>query len=254
MPESFRRSGYYKDPSKTVRRRSHPQPEGGRARTHSYVAQPRGLIVGGSAAPSGFASTPDRASFTVPAGGTLRLRAHAALNTWRTGGAQNQFLLAQRLDGGQYSWALNMNDANINLAYSVDGTAQITNAFSSTKVPFQDGSPGFVEALLETDAGGSLRRNSFFYSFNGRDWIAAGSGTQSPNITLFDSTTEVRAGNFTGGGSNAMDGVLFEAWAWVNGVLVLNPKFHCQPVRQPNFRDDQGNLWTPGSGAIIGVV
>lgn len=152
--------------------------------------------------------------------GNLDLRATASMASW-TAPATVQALGGRLGGAGLKSYAISITTlGRIQLEWSVDGTATITNT-STVAVPFAGGAIGSVRATLEFAAGNYT--TSFFTSTDNVTWTALGTPSAGVGGSLFNPIRMLEYGGRWA--TNFFTGTLFEfeVRQGVNGPIT-NPQ------------------------------
>lgn len=200
--------------------------------------------------PFGRAYTPDSPALTIT--GDLDVRVHLAMDDWTpvTGVAP----VSQWLTAGfnERAWTTRVNtNGTLQLYWSPDGATTL-NAQSTAAVAVADGSPLWVRYTLDIDNGGAGRDIRFYTSTDGVTWTQLGATvTQAGVTTIHDSTADVIVGSYNNGGSELLAGRVFAVEIRNNGTLIASPNFGDQTARYSSFADDQGNVWSVVSPAML---
>jgi hypothetical protein len=198
-----------------------------------------GLYLSGAS--GNYASAPDDAALDIT--GDLDIRCEVALTDWTP--AASTALVSKLGSAGTRSYQLFIaSTGNINLRWSTDGTALITQD-STVATGITDGARRWVRATLDVDNGAGGYAVQFFTSTDGVTWTQLGSTrTGGSTTSIFASTSILAVGSDSNGTANNATGTFYRAQvrSGIGGTIVANPDF-----RLPfdgRHRDSAGDTWT----------
>jgi len=198
------------------------------------------LIIGGS----GFASTPDHASFATT---NLDVEVTVALNDWTP--ATTQALVGQSGIIADIGWSLAISTSGtLSIDWSADGTLGAHFDQPTTNpLGFDNGSAHTLRAQLNVNDGSGNRVITFYV--DGRQFEQF---TVAGTTAVFDSTQALKCSHQNLPAHGAFYSAVLRDG--INGPALANPDFTVIPTRQPTFTDTAGRPWTMTAPAIIGVA
>lgn len=201
----------------------------------------------------GRATTPNSPSLNIT--GDIDIRAHIAMDDWTP--ASQQVIESKWGAAGTRSQLLRVETSGaLRLFWTQDGTTALSAA-SSVLPAMASGEDLWVRATLDVDNGAGGRDIRFYTSTNGVIWTQfGGTVTQAGVTSIFAGTAALDIGSDSNGTSSLFAGQVFslEIRSGIDGTIIASPDFTDVGVGSVQFQDDQGNLWSIISPAVIAAA
>lgn len=207
-----------------------------------------GAVVLNGVAP-GRAFTPDAASLDIV--GDLDVRVHVALDDWTP--ATTQAVIGKWAGSGTRSWLFQvLTTGQLRLVWSVDGAGSLSGT-SSIAPTVANGDDLWIGVKFDVDNGAGGRTARFYTGTDGFVWNQLGADVVGAGVTsIFSGSAALEVGSNTNGTLDRLAGRVFyaEVRNGIDGTIVASPDF-AQAPGTTSFVDDQGNVWTVVSPAVL---
>ncbi|GAA2609645.1 hypothetical protein SMC26_39460 [Actinomadura fulvescens] len=175
--------------------------------------------------------------------GDIDLRADIDANSWRGGEIMGKYFAS----GTDRSWIVTVNNYNLGILWSPNGTLEARKeAFSTAQLPNTGRVAVRVTLDVDNGAGGWTARFWTAPTMAG-PWTQLGADVNGTGVTSIASTgTPVQIGEVTGINERAVWGRYFSAEIrnGIGGTVVASPDFSSASVGAASVTDAQGNVWT----------